>query len=298
MTVHLCCRAFNEPVFLPLWLDYHSRAAPEAKLHVLYQGTSPDVLVGFHPPAKKNAPVRLLTTNEVDPVLVGLRRRWPDVDFRFRLPLVPGDEEEMTQLVEGCCDDILWMGATAFGYLDCDEFLIPTEGTLGEWLDSFENDPEKTVGCATGYQVYHRPEKEARAFERSEDALLDRSLCYKSVAYSKPCIVKQPATWTHGFHRRCIDPLDRKGSKVGDIPTECNVNGIPSQLDLVHMATFDTDTWVKRQASRATTLRGTAFEPIRNTQLPDQDMVERGPQPVKDSWRGKILRLRDPSKIS
>lgn len=215
-TQHMCTHALNEPVFLDMWIKHLSKEAPDLQLHVLLDEAVPD---------------------EAD----RWKATYPDVDFIVWKPRQRGNEEEILQTVENLGRTLFDQGATLFGHLDTDEFIIPTHGTLQEWLDTFVADPLRVYGIATGWQVFHDPRLEAPAFKDSPDALHDRHVCYRTVAYSKPCLAKRPITWIKGFHRRCAG---------GNRTQKINETADPT-LDLIHMATFDLDVIVQRHLDRA-----------------------------------------------
>lgn len=87
-----------------------------------------------------------------------------------------------------------------------DEFLVPREGTLADYLDAVR-DPYR---CGMAYDVVdmHEP-----AINWAAPLLPQRSWWVRQPSYDKPLIVTAPKEWTWGFHPGPGDDagLDRTG---------------------------------------------------------------------------------------
>ncbi len=157
----------DEPVFLPIWLEYYSRFFAPSDIYVLDHGTSDGSTSrgGFN-----RVPV-------VQPVF---SERWfTDVRADFQHDLLRNYD-----LVVVC---------------DVDEIIapLPKWGDLGTYLDRFGED---FVNCM-GYELLHVPEREA-PLDLTRPVLDQRRHWYRSPLYDKPSVASVPMEWGLGFHRR------------------------------------------------------------------------------------------------
>ena len=279
MTHHLCTHSYNDNLFLPIWLKYHGEADLTLNLHVIIT------------PSREG---------EVEEY----RLRFPNVEFIVWVPDTKGDDNAMIEIVEALERDLFARGATLFGHLDADGYAIPANGdSLGTWIKQFMANPSKQVARAQGWEIVHKPDTEPPAFQDSDDLLAGRNSCYVSKPYSKPCFVKVQSTWERGFHKRCVSASDRCKKIDSD--------NVDPTLDLVHVALFDLQYTLDHFAminsgrlglhSNWTYTKGineAGFRKFHNTFIApwDQNNVNRassrqmGVRPVKDIWRGKLLR--------
>lgn len=102
MTHHIVTHSLNEPVMLPLWLKYHGRSAPKAKLHVIFIEAFPGEL-------------QMLQT------------QFPDVVFYSWSGPGWGCDVSMTGAVIDYVAKMYTQGAKVVIHLDADEFLIPLD---------------------------------------------------------------------------------------------------------------------------------------------------------------------------
>lgn len=157
----------NEPVFLPIWLSYYSRFFAPEDIYVLDNDT---------------------TDGSTD---------------RDGFTCIPAPHDTM---------DDAWRART-FADLqhalldrydvvlvtDVDEIIAPTpgRGTLGEYLDGFD---EEWVNCL-GYEILHMKDVEPPL--RVDEPILDqRGHWYFNGGYDKAAVATVPLTWRPGFHGR------------------------------------------------------------------------------------------------
>jgi hypothetical protein len=109
-----------------------------------------------------------------------------------------------------------------------DEFLVPAQGSLAEWLEMFSTS-EAWAARATGYELIHRKEHEPPLDWAADRWLAQRRTWYPSHTYSKPVIGKQPIFWSPGF------------SDASNIPA-----GASSSLHLIHLHRIDYDECLRK----------------------------------------------------
>jgi hypothetical protein len=157
----------NEPVFLPLWLSYYSRFFAAEDIYVLDNESSDGST---------------------------------DRDGFVRIPV--------------SCDrvDHTWMVRTIEAFQrrllerykmvvvsDVDELIapVPEWGTLGEYLDRFD---EEWVNCL-GYEILHMRRREP-PLTLVEPVLDQRGYWFFNDGYDKAAIATVPMSWRPGFHGR------------------------------------------------------------------------------------------------
>jgi hypothetical protein len=157
----------NEPVFLPLWLRYYSRYFEPDSIYVL-DNESDDG-----------------STDDGGFVRIPVRNR--EVDHTWMVRTI----ERLQHDLLGRYDMVL--------VTDVDEILapVPEWGTLGEYLDRFDED---WVNCL-GYEILHLPEREPPL--RLDRPILDqRRYWFPNDAYDKAALATVPMSWRPGFHGR------------------------------------------------------------------------------------------------
>lgn len=156
----------NEPVFLPIWLDYYSRFFAPADIYVLDHDTTDGSTAG-------EGYVRI-------PVSHGT------VDHRWMVRVI---EEHQHELLDRY--DVVLVS-------DVDEIVAPRpeRGTLGDYLDRFE---EEFVNCR-GYELIHLVDREG-PFDCSRRVLDQRGYWFANNIYDKPALSTVPMHWKPGFHR-------------------------------------------------------------------------------------------------
>jgi hypothetical protein len=115
------------------------------------------------------------------------------------------------------------------GFVAIDEFLVPREGTLGDWLTRFREtkslqSQERWVARAAGYEVVHHRDQEPPLNWEAATWLTQRKSWYPCQMYSKPVIATEPIFWAPGF------------SNASNVP-----DAVDNELLLVHLHRIDYD---------------------------------------------------------
>jgi Glycosyl transferase family 2 len=157
----------NEPVFLPIWLGYYSRFFEPQDIYVL-DNESDDG-----------------STDRGGFVKIPVRHN--RVDHRWMLRKIQDLQHELLDRY----DMVL--------VTDVDEIVAPDprSGTLGEYLDRFD---EEWVNCL-GYELLHVRDEEP-PLELDRPILAQRHYWYFNDAYNKAALATAPMDWTPGFHGR------------------------------------------------------------------------------------------------
>jgi hypothetical protein len=157
----------NEPLFLPIWLEYYSRFFTPDDIYVLDNETTDGSCDrdGFHriPAAHANV-----------------------------------DHTWMVRSIEELQHDLLDRYDVVV-VTDVDEIIapVPTLGTLGDYLDRFD---EEWVNCL-GYELLHLRDREPPL--RLDRPILSQRHCwYVNGGYDKAAVATAPMTWRPGFHGR------------------------------------------------------------------------------------------------
>jgi hypothetical protein len=189
---------YNEPVFLPLWLRYYSQFFAPEDIYVFDNdtddgSTSRDGFVRI--PAARGGVDALWTRDTIQALQHELAARY----------------------------DVVLV-------TDVDEFVapVPTLGTLGDYLDTFD---EEWVNCL-GYELLHMKDSEP-PLDVSRPILSQRRHWFPNGAYDKAAVTTRPLEWRQGFHGRAdfqynLDP----------------------DLRLVHLHRMDYETCLARHRSR------------------------------------------------
>ena len=77
--------------------------------------------------------------------------------------------------------------------VDADEFLIPMNGTLKDYLENLEKD----YVTARGFNVF---QSDDQPLDLKLPILKQRNLMYATAFMNKTCITKTPLKWSKGFH--------------------------------------------------------------------------------------------------
>ena len=154
-------------MFLPLWLRYYSRFFDPRDIYVLDNdsndgSTDADGFVRI--PVQRDA-----------------------VDHTWMVRTIESLQHELVERY-----DVVVV-------TDVDELLapVPEWGTLGEYLDDFDED---WVNCL-GYEIVHLPEREA-AIDLTRPILDQRGHWFANDAYDKAAVATVPMRWRPGFHGR------------------------------------------------------------------------------------------------
>jgi hypothetical protein len=157
----------NEPVFLPIWLAYYSRFFAPEDIYVLDNESTDDAIEG-------GGFVRIPAAHD-------------RVDHRWMVSAVEGLQQELLARY-----DIVV-------FTDVDELIapVPQRGTLGDYLDRFE---EEWVNCL-GYEILHQRDEEP-ALRLDRPILDQRHHWFYNDGYDKAAIATVPLSWNPGFHGR------------------------------------------------------------------------------------------------
>ena len=188
----------NEPVFLPIWLRYYSRWFASNDIYVLDNGSTDGSTrrEGFH-----RIPVR-----------------HDSVDHTWMVRMIEDVQHELLDRY-----DVVVV-------TDVDEIIAvaPQRGTLGEYLDWFEEEWINPLG----YEVIHIRNREPPL--RLEEPILDqRRFWFVNGAYDKAAVATVPMTWKPGFHSRADH--------------QCNFE---PDLRLIHLHRMDYDICRERHRTR------------------------------------------------
>jgi hypothetical protein len=190
--------AHNESIFLPIWLDYYSRFFAPEDIYVLDNETTDGS-------TERDGFVRI-------PVEHG------EVDHRWMVDTIQGLQHELLDKV----DMVL--------VTDVDEMIapVPELGTLGDYLDGFNED---WVNCL-GYEILHRKDREP-PLRLGEPILDQRHWWFFNGAYDKAALATVPLEWRPGFHGRA----------------DFHFNPDPD-LRLIHLHRMDYDICLDRHRTR------------------------------------------------
>jgi Glycosyl transferase family 2 len=158
----------NEPVFLPMWLRYHSRFFAPEDLYVI-DNDSTDGSTGG------------------------------DGFVRIPAPHDRADNAWMVQTIEGLQHELIESGYDVVLVTDVDEIVTPTpeRGTLGDYIDELDEWWVNTIG----YELIHLVDRED-PLDLSRPILEQRGYWYANGAFNKPAIATGPMSWGPGFHHR------------------------------------------------------------------------------------------------
>lgn len=157
----------DEAVFLPIWLRYYSRHFAADDIYVLDHETSDG------------------STDREGFVRIPVERE--NVDHTW-----------MMQTIQSLQHDLLERGYDAVLVTDVDEIVAPDprHGSLGDYLDRFEED---FVNCL-GYEVLHLPGE--AELDLARPLFEQRHWWFANDGYSKPALARVPMEWEPGFHSR------------------------------------------------------------------------------------------------
>jgi hypothetical protein len=157
----------NEAVFLPIWLRYYGRFFAPEDIYVLDNETTDGS-------TERDGFVRIPVEHDT-------------VDHTWMVRTIEGLQHELLQRY-----DVVLV-------TDVDEIVapVPEWGTLGEYLDRFD---EEWVNCL-GYELLHLPEREP-ALRLDRPVLDQRGHWFFNDGYDKAALATIPLTWKPGFHGR------------------------------------------------------------------------------------------------
>lgn len=188
----------DEAIFLPIWLGYYSRFFAPEDIYVLdHETTDGSTSVGDF--------VRIPVEHD-------------SIDHTWMVRTIEAQQHELLERY----DVVLTT--------DVDEIVAPDPswGTLGEYIDRFE---EEFVNCL-GYELLHLRDVESPL--RVDQPILDqRGHWFVNDAYDKPALATAPTIWEPGFHTR----------------SDGRVNWDPD-LRLIHLHRMDYDICLARHRLR------------------------------------------------
>ncbi len=157
----------NEPVFLPIWLGYYSRFFRPQDIYVLDNDSNDG------------------STSREGFVRIPAQR--DRVDMMWMLETIQELQHELVQSY-----DVVLV-------TDVDEIVVPVPpvGTLGEYLDRFD---EEWVNCL-GYELLHQRDREP-PLDTSKPVMSQRRYWFANGGYDKPAVASTPVEWRPGFHGR------------------------------------------------------------------------------------------------
>jgi hypothetical protein len=157
----------NEPVFLPVWLRYYSRFFAPPDIYVFDNETSDGS-------TDRDGFVRIPVEH-------------PTVDHTWMVRTIEGLQQELLDRY-----DVVVV-------TDVDEIIapVPVRGTLGEYLDRFDED---WVNCL-GYELLHLRDREP-ALRLDRPILDQRRYWFFNGGYDKAAVTMAPTRWRPGLHGR------------------------------------------------------------------------------------------------
>jgi hypothetical protein len=188
----------NESVFLPLWLGYYSRFFAPGDIYVLDNESTDGS-------TDRDGFVRIPVTHN-------------DVDHTWMVRTIEGLQHELLERYE------------LVVVTDVDEIIapVPLHGTLGDYLDRFD---EEWVNCL-GYELLHQRDREP-PLDLQRPILDQRGTWYFNGAYDKAALAMVPMDWRPGFHGRA----------------DFHFNPDPD-LRLIHLHRMDYDICLARHRTR------------------------------------------------
>lgn len=172
--------------FLRRWVDYYGSLFGRQHLYVMSHGNAPEVRAIAEGCNVVNIPFDP-TREKFD------RRRWEMLSFFT-------------------CGLLRYHNWVVCG--DVDELVVPDPAVapdLMQFLARFPADRTPAVLCPLGLEIIHNPELEPGPLEDGLPILSRRRLFRLNANYSKPCITRQPLTFSPGGHscsinRRRVEP--------------------------------------------------------------------------------------------
>ncbi|WP_419728997.1 glycosyltransferase family 2 protein [Lichenicola sp.] len=165
--------AYNEPIFLPVWLRHHGGQVGAANCFVLDHGSTDG----------STAAARVEGASVV------------------RIPRSPQDDTRRCGFVSDFCASLLnWYDAVI--YTDVDELLVPDPAAYPSLLAFAATVRADEVVTALGFDVVQVPDLEP-SLDWGQPIGPQRDWLRFSSAMCKPVLIRRRAAWAPGFH--CID---------------------------------------------------------------------------------------------
>lgn len=159
----------NEPLFLPLWLDYYSRHFDRRDLYVLDHDSTDGTTEAVE---SRCTVVRVHRDRSFD-------HGWLNATVtRFQAFLLQSYKRVL--------------------FTECDEFVVADPARYGGLADYISQCRAPLVRC-TGFEVVHYPDEEP-PLRLGEPLLAQRRYWHASRSYSKALLAAEPVSWSLGFH--------------------------------------------------------------------------------------------------
>lgn len=242
----------DEAAFLPVWLGYYSRFFAAADIYVLDHQTTDGS-------TDRDGFVRIPVSHE-------------SVDHTWMVRTIESVQHE---LLDGVYDTVL--------VTDVDELVAPDprHGTLGDYLDRFDED---FVNCL-GYEILQLPDE--APLDPDRPVLEQRRWWFANDGYDKPALATVPMTWKPGFHSRADGEMN-----------------LDPDLRLVHLHRMDYGICLARHRQRfelAWDERDVGAGWASHNRIAEEDEFDRwfyedscfegagihiDPEPIPSAWRG------------
>lgn len=161
---------YNEPEFLPLWIDYYGKQVGLENCYVVDNGTDDGSVDKFK--------------SEVNVI---------------RVPRLFKDNLQRTRFLSDFCSSLLHYFSHVI-HIDVDEFLIANPlkyKNLKEYIDSWDSTTSSVTSI--GLNVTHIKSKEEK-IDVNRKILNQRHFVRFISPMCKPAIIHKPIQWTPGFH--------------------------------------------------------------------------------------------------
>lgn len=173
MKIAVITMVFNEPVFLPIWLNYYGARLGYENLFIIDDGSSD------------------LSTSDIR--IINLIKK----------PRGLLDEDDRAKLVS-CFHEELLRFYDVVIYTDVDE-LIVVDPIVGSSLNEYLSAGEFEFKNPIGFNVLHRVKTEPK-IDLNKSLFEQRMFVQFNLMYSKPLISKIPINWVAGFHSSQYKP--------------------------------------------------------------------------------------------
>jgi hypothetical protein len=163
---------YNEPDYLPIWLEYYGRQVGAENCFVIDHGSS------------DGSTANLGAVNVI------------------RLPRSPMDDPKRSRFISSLTNGLLEYYDTVM-YSDVDEFVVAHPGKYEGLLDFAVKNTTPTLWAA-GFEVQHLPDEEP-AIDLTRPILSQRRWARFWGGECKCVLTRAPISWEPGFHRSTAD---------------------------------------------------------------------------------------------
>lgn len=162
----------DEPVFLPIWINYYARFMPKAQLFILVDGLHRSI-----PPEAEGCQI-------------------------IRLPSVtpgPGWDLARWRMISLFTQTLL-LRFEVVVFNDVDEILLADPRAEGDLLHHVARAREVGVVSPFAIEMLHRIDLEPEPLDPARPILSQRRFGRINASYCKPCITSKPLNWSIGGH--------------------------------------------------------------------------------------------------